>query len=478
MQSFAFEPWGAPEEAGVSTRGILRFLDAFEQSRRRIQFHSLILLRHGRIVWRMSPAPYRADVPHTLYSLSKSFTSAAAGFAVSEGLLRWEDSVVDILPEEVPKGREEELRPITLEALLCMGSGLDKASDTPSPSPAISWARHVLSHEVRYPVMTHFSYNSFGTYLVSCMVQKVAGQTVRDYLIPRLFEPLGIEPPAWDQSPEGISCGGFGLHLSTEEIARFGQLLLEKGMWRGHRVLPEGWVELATRKHIENDNGTPQPENDWAQGYGFQFWRCVGGRYRGDGAMGQACFVDDRLDMVCAVTCGTNDLAEEFRMIREHLFAAPDLPPGTPEDRAELRRRTEALRYVGPADDGRDGEWPEGAFETSFMGQKMFLSVERAEEEKLRLTVSFEQGGGFTLALPRGDLGPAGEQPWQQTTLHFVGAYGWQEGKLQVSIHCLNGPETMEGFFRREGEKLIFEGVGVNFPDGGTEFVPHHGSAE
>ena len=469
MNTFEFESWGSPEEAGISSAGILRFLDEWEKVRKRIQLHSLIILRHGKIAWRMNVSPYTDRTLHTMYSLSKSFTSAAAGFAVSEGLLRWEDSVVDLLPEEVPEGREDVLRPITLEALLCMGSGLDKASDSPSPDPAVTWARHVLSHEVRYPVMTHFSYNSFGTYLVSCMIQKVTGQTVRDYLIPRLFDPLGMETPEWDQSPEGISCGGFGLHLKTDWIARFGQCLLQRGKWQGKQVLPEGWVELATREHIANYEGSPQEGNEWGQGYGYQFWRCIGGRYRGDGAMGQACFVDERQDMVIAVTCGTNDLGEEFGLIREYLFSAPDLAPAGPEIRETLRQRTAALRWEGPEDDGTAGEVPEGVWETAFQGGPVRLQMEKAGDERIRMRFDFGNDR-LDLELPRKEPGPAGTQTWQGSVLHYLGAFGRKDGKLSVSIRCVNGPETLEGTFRQAGDTLVFEGLGVDFPDHGTVY--------
>lgn len=471
MKPFEFETWNTPEEAGISSAGLLRFLDEWEKVRKTIQFHSLILLRHGKIVWKMNVAPYTDRTPHTMYSLSKSFTSAAAGFAVSAGLLRWEDSVADILPEEIPEGREHILRPITLEALLCMGSGLDKASDTPSPDPSVTWARHVLSHEVKYPVMTHFSYNSFGTYLVSCMIQKVTGQTVRDYLIPRLFDPLGIRTPEWDQSPEGISCGGFGLHLETDDIARFGQCLLQHGKWQGKQVLPKGWVELATREHIANYEGTPQEGNEWGQGYGFQFWRCIGGRYRGDGAMGQACFVDERQDMVAAVTCGTNNLKDEFGLIREYLFTAPDLDPAGNKVQETLRCRTESLRWAGPENDGMEGKLPEGTYETEFQGQPVRMRVEEIACERLRLQFGFSTGDSQKFELSRAETcRECGEQAWQGSTLHFVGAYGWKQGCLNVSVRCVNGPETLEGLFRPEGNRLVFDGLGVDFPDSGAVY--------
>lgn len=471
MHPSPFEMWESPEAAGVSSAGLLRFLDAWEAVRGKVQFHSMILLRRGKTVCRMNFAPYDDVTPHALFSLSKSFTSAAAGFAVAEGRLRWDSSVTDILPNEVPEGRAEELRPITLEALLCMGSGLDPASDSPAPSPDVTWARHVLSHSVQHPPMTHFHYNSFGTYLVSCMVQRVTGQTIRDYLIPRLFEPLGIETPVWDMSPQGICCGGFGLHLKADDIARFGQCLLQKGVWQGKQVLPEGWVELATAEHIANYDGERQEGNEWGQGYGFQFWRCLDGRYRGDGAMGQACIVDEARDAMLAVTCGTSDMGEEFRLIREHLFPAIGAAAGTAEEQDALRRRIASLGYVFPTDDGSDIPLPEGIFEGEFQGMKRGIGMRRFAMDLLEL--SFYFGGPserLSFYLPRGKAGLCGMMPYGPVS-RFFGCFGWDHGRLHITLRTPDAPDTMDGVFTWADDRLIFEGDGVNFPAGHVEFT-------
>ena len=131
---------------------------------------------------------------------------------------------------------------------------------------------------------TQFRYNTPATFMQSAIVQKVSGQTVLDYLRPRLFEPLGIANPRWDTNSEGISLGGYGLRVRTEDIAKLGQLYLQRGMWNGRRLLPAEWVAQATSRQIGNGD---DPNSDWAQGYGFQFWQCRHGAYRGDGAFGQ-----------------------------------------------------------------------------------------------------------------------------------------------------------------------------------------------
>ena len=471
MKHTIFEAYACPEEGGVSSKGLAAFLDAAEKVKDKVQFHSMILLRHGKAVCRWSWAPYDDHTPHVLYSLSKSFTSAAAGFAVAEGLLRWDSSVTEILPEEIPAENREALRPVTLEALLSMGSGLEEASDTPSPDPKITWARHVLSHKVKYPPMTHFHYNTFSTYIVSCMVQKAAGMTIRDYLMPRLFEPLGIEKPEWDLSPEGICCGGFGLHLSSESIARFGQCLLQKGVWQGRQVLPAGWVELATREHIANYEGDPQAGNEWGQGYGFQFWRCIDGRYRGDGMYGQACMVDEARDAVLAVTCATCDMGAEFALIRDYLFTAFDAEPGTPAEQAALIAKAEQLKYpLCIADDGTVESLPEGTFKTELEELSVFVRLSGFADDMIHMELRFgdEARDALDLYLTRGRLAFAGVNPWQKK--RFFGGYGWQEHKLRIGLRTVDGPDTMEGVFSRTEDQLIFDGIGMDCPGGHVVF--------
>lgn len=468
---FCFDSFACPEDAGVSSRGLLGFLDAWEKKRDQVQFHSLILLRHGKTVCKMNFAPYDDRTPHTLYSLSKSFTSAAAGFAVSEGKIRWDSSVADILPEEIPAGREAELRPITLQALLCMGSGLAPESDSPSPDPAVTWARHTLSFPVLYPPMTHFHYNSFGTYLASCMIQKTTGQTVRDYLMPRLFAPLGIEKPDWDLSPQGICCGGFGLHLSSDSIARFGQCLLQKGVWQGEQILPEGWVEFATREHIANYDGQRQDGNEWGQGYGLQFWRCMGGRYRGDGMYGQCCFVDERTDTVVAATCGCNDMGAEFALIREHLFAAVDAPKGSPADQAALREKIAALAYPFPADDGSDVPLPQGEYRLQDGGASYAVTLKKVLLDQIEIRLHWDGAQETAFTLPRGRAGLVNVFHWNGVEFRVFGCYGWEKGKLNVTVRCPAAPDTLDGVFSWTENELIFDGLGVAFPTGHVVFT-------
>jgi len=177
--------------------------------------------------------------------------------------------------------------------------------DEPSAAPDVVSPESFLAQEVPHLPGTHFKYNTAATFMQSAIVQKVTGQTVLDYLKPRLFEPLGITQPVWDTNFQGISLGGYGLRVRTEDIARFGQLYLQKGQWNGQQLIPSIWVEQATDKQVSNGSN---PVSDWNQGYGFQFWQCRHDAYRGDGAFGQYCIVMPKLDAVIAITSGVSSM--------------------------------------------------------------------------------------------------------------------------------------------------------------------------
>jgi CubicO group peptidase (beta-lactamase class C family) len=173
--------------------------------------------------------------------------------------------------------------------------------------------------------------------MCSAIVTKVTGQTVLDFLKPRLFEPLGIEAPRWDASAEGYSLGGYGLFIRTEDIAKFGQLYLQRGKWDGRQILPEKWVEEATSKQVENDKAPSGKNPEWRQGYGFQFWRCRHNAYRGDGRDGQICLVMPDQDVVIAITARTGQMQTELDLVWEKLLPALS-PNRLPENEGELAR--------------------------------------------------------------------------------------------------------------------------------------------
>src|SRR5690348_799820 len=269
-------PRNAPEAQGVSSAALLDFVNALDQQIDGM--HSVMVVRHGEVIAEGWWAPYDAEHNHVLYSLSKSFTSTAVGLAVAEGKLSVDDEVLKFFPGDAPEKPSDNLKSMLVSDLLRMSTGHQVEPKRPADQV---WTKAFLAQTVPFKPGTHFLYNTSATYMLSAIVQKVTGQTVLDYLRPRLFEPLGIENPTWGTSPQGISLGGYGLSIRTEDIAKFGQLYLQKGQWHGKQLVPAAWVETATARQTSNGSN---PQSDWDQGYGYQFWRARHGAYRGDGA--------------------------------------------------------------------------------------------------------------------------------------------------------------------------------------------------
>lgn len=348
-------PRSNPEAQGVSSAGVRAFVEAADQQVDTM--HSFMLVRHGHVIAEGWWAPESADKPHILWSLSKSFTSTAVGLAVSEGKLRIDDKVLSFFPEDAPADPSDNLKAMRVRDLLTMSTG---HAAEPWASGDEVWTKRFLAQPVPHRPGSTFLYNTPATYMQSAIVQKVTGQTVLDFLTPRLFEPLGIDKPTWDQSPQGISLGGYGLYLRTEDIAKFGQLYLQKGQWNGKQIIPAEWIAQATSKQVDNDKAPSGGNPDWRQGYGFQFWMCRHGAYRGDGKDGQFCIVLPEQEAVIAITAKTGNMQRQLDLVWEHLLPAFHADPLEENaDEAEKLRATlsrlslaEPFRatpaYVGP----------------------------------------------------------------------------------------------------------------------------------
>lgn len=312
-------PRSTPEREGVDSSAILAFVHALHAAR--LETHSLMILRHGKVIAEGWWTPYAPDLPHLLYSLSKSFTSTAVGMAVDEGKLSVSDKVISFFPDDLPSEVNEHLAAMEVRHLLTMSTG-QAVEPIPYHDPTVeSWVKGFFQVPVVAAPGTHFLYNTCATYMLAAILAKVTGETLVEYLRPRLFAPLGIDNPHWEMSPQGINTGGFGLSVTTEDIAKFGQLYLQKGMWEGKRLLSEAWVEEATSKQIEN--GNPATFSDWGQGYGYQFWRTqTPGGYRGDGAFGQYCIVLPEQEMVIAMTSAVSEMQPTLDLIWKHILPA------------------------------------------------------------------------------------------------------------------------------------------------------------
>jgi CubicO group peptidase (beta-lactamase class C family) len=332
-------PMSTPSAEGVDATGVHAFLDALEAAPD-IEPHSLMVLRHGKVVADGWWAPYSADRPHLLYSLSKSFTATAAAFAAAEGLLRLDDTVISYFPEFDADITDPRSRAMLVRHIATMASG--HAAETYDRARALDSEEPVRGFLLLPPEGdpgTVFAYNQPATYALAAIVQRVTGQSLTDYLRPRLFDPLGIGDVAWLRGRTGRQLGFSGLHATTDAIARLGQLYLQHGEWEGERLLSEEWVAEATRSHSVNQDDT---WIDWAQGYGFQFWMSRHG-YRGDGAYGQYCLVLPEQDAVVAITGATQEMQKALDLVWRHLlpaFGAAPLPGRQEEDAALAERLT------------------------------------------------------------------------------------------------------------------------------------------
>jgi len=355
-------PRSIPADHGVDPGAVLAFLDAVEADPS-VELHSLMLVRHGHVVAEGWWAPHTPERTRLLYSLSKSFTSTALGFALGEGLFDLDSPVVSYFPEFAADITDAGSRSITLRHLASMASGHDR-----------EMMQEALVRDAREPVRgflltppdrvpgTVFAYSQPCTYTIASVLQRAAGMPLSEYLRPRLFDPLGIGEVGWLTWPPGREQGFSGLFARTEDIAKLGQLYLRRGRWDDIQLLPESYVAQATSRQI--DTADQQDNPDWRQGYGFQFWMSRHG-YRGDGALGQFCVVLPEQDAVIAMTGGTEAMQAVLDAVWAHLL--PGLNSTAADEGAQqfLDDRLRDLRLAPCAAQGRPlrrQDWLDVAF--------------------------------------------------------------------------------------------------------------------
>jgi CubicO group peptidase (beta-lactamase class C family) len=311
-------PISTPEAEGIGSEKIISFLDAANNSG--LEFHSIMIVRNGKKIAEGWWKPYGKDTKHMMYSVSKSFTATAIGLLQSEGKINVHDKVISFFPDQLPPSVSENLAKMSIQHLLIMSVGMAK-------EPGLSmvgddWVKSFLATKIDYEPGTRFLYNSAATYVLSAIVQKVTGEKVIDYLKPRLFNPLGIVDMDWEEDPKGINVGGWGLRIKTEDMAKFGLLFLQKGKWNGNQILPEKWVEEATKVHIIQNPSKTENLNDWEQGYGYQMWRGSHNHYRADGAFGQYIIQLPEKNAVVVITSEMNDMGKGMKLVWDYLVPA------------------------------------------------------------------------------------------------------------------------------------------------------------
>ncbi len=308
----------SPGQQGVRADGISAFVRAAEG--RGIALHSVMVARHGVVVAEGWWEPYRSDQRHMMFSVSKSITATAIGMAQDDGLLTVDDHLMDFFPSLGSRENRRNMRDVRVRHLLAMATGHDvDTMEIMRALPNEDWVRIFMGVPIVFPPGTHFLYNSGASYVLSAIVTARTGKSPRDYLRDRLWGPLGVVDPPWENSPGGLNLGASGVRLTTEELLKLGLLYLRGGSWGGQQVLSEAWVRDATSVHVSNG---ADADDDWAQGYGFQIWRSRHDSYRLDGRYGQFAFVLPSSDAVVAITAGTSASRDIPDLLWEHLLPA------------------------------------------------------------------------------------------------------------------------------------------------------------
>ena len=323
-----------PESQGISSdlfATLLRELDASKDT----EMHHFMALRHGKVICECNFAPYPKGMWHITHSMCKSITGMAIGMLIEEEKLKLDENIYDIFPDHI-NAFSKIFRPvITVENLLTMTSGV-----TFNESGIVSgndWLGSFLNASVNGKPGTEFQYNSLNTYVLSAIVTKRTGETLTEYLTPRLFSPLGITKYYWETCPKGITKGGWGLFLCAEDMAKLGQLYLQKGKWNGQQLVSEYWIEISTARHLKTQNDT--------YGYGYQLWmEQRPGSFEYNGMLGQNVIIYPDMDMVLVTNAGNKEMFQDcimLNIIRKYFpvnYHPADVLPENPLSYSLLKR--------------------------------------------------------------------------------------------------------------------------------------------
>ena len=304
-----------------------KYLEAVKKDSQ--DLHSIMILQHGQIITEKWLGEHSPTELHIMNSVTKTFTATAIGFAVKEGKLKLTDKVISFFPEYLPTNISDNLKEMEIKHLITMtcGHDVEPFEEVTKGTEPGSWEKAFLAAPVAHKPGTKFLYNSVGSYMLAAIVQKVTGEKVIDYLYPRLFRPLGITGVTWEMSPSAVNIGGWGLYMRTEDMAKMGQFILQKGKWNDKQLLPASWIEDASTAFTKqapqwNTDPTKWKESDWVQGYGYQMWICRHNAFRADGKDGQFIIMVPEKDAVIITTANISDMQSELNLIWKYILPA------------------------------------------------------------------------------------------------------------------------------------------------------------
>ncbi|MBQ8274517.1 MAG: serine hydrolase [Bacteroidaceae bacterium] len=466
-------PRSTPEAQGISSARIQEFMDTLMRDRR-TEIHSCIVMRHGHVVAEMYPQPWRKDYRHTMYSVSKTFTSVAVGMCIQDSLVALSDTIGKFI--SMPASATRNVRAITVRDLLTMQSGIPV--DTKMRIHETEWLRAYLSKRNTSVPGTRWAYDSIMSYILSAIVQKATGQMLMDFLQDRLFLPLGITDALWEESPEGITCGGWGLYIRPEAMAAFGQFLLNKGQWHGKQLLSTSWVEEMTKAQSVNER------------YSYHIWQTkYPGWAEANGANGQFIFIIPETDMVVSITQCTGKTAPIQDWIKTmlvdrcmHEALPPPTSPKLPKDSKDSKDLKALKNYTLPLAQGQaycSDSVPSQNTEVN-IASPLVLEDNPLQWKRFGITQSNDtmlldildtDGRKYTITLGYGkwiesefNALPYYNPPFQgnfsnlPATWHVAGSYGWQgKDTLNIELHWVDWltSASLEINFPEQGKAII-----------------------
>ena len=464
-------PRSTPEEQGVPSKALVALFDSLH-ALPLTDMHAVVVMRHGKVIGEMYPKPYAPEYRHTMYSCSKTFVGIAVGLAIEDNRLRLDDRVAAIFPELLPDSVSKDLADMTVRHLLTMASGVKP--DWNMRSRGKEWIRTFLSKPVEAPG-TKYAYDSMVSYMLAAVVQKVTGKKLTEYLQDRVFTPMNVTEWAWEESPEGVNTGGWGVHIQPESLAKFGQLILNEGSWEGKQLVPAEWIREMCKKHRETGREV----------YGYHIWHCGGhdGAVRADGALGQYVISVLDKDMVVVMTEATlGNGRDQRRLIWDVLLPhIQDEPlPANKKDYQKLLKKQEGYKLAevkGKASSAFASNWENKTIE---LGKNTFgwksLKLNFGKKE-VTMTVTETNGKSYEL--------PFGYQQWMTTTFdsyppysitpidrfkglegpyYASGSYAWiSKEELQLKVHYVNWVSALEITFRLDENGEVKLNVQTNY---------------
>ncbi len=442
-----------PESCGIPSAAIgdftckLQKLDAI---------HSFMLMRDDKIIAENYWEPFKKEYKHELFSCSKSFVSAAFGIAAAEKLISIDDKLTDFFPDKLSDKVSARMREVTMRHLLTMSSGHEAcplAYGTTAQKQ--DWVKAFLESELAYKPGTKFVYNSAATYMISAVLRKVTGMNILDYLNDRIFRHIGINADKWDCCPSGINIGGWGLWLTTEDMLRFGYLLLKNGNWDGKQLIPADYLQEATSFQIDNSsNQNP----DWKLGYGYQFWRTSHNSFRADGACGQYILVIPDRNMVMAMTSGVPDMQRILTAFFETVYASANDKP-LPENPAEYRKLQETFDSCShpPVDSPLRFPHKGGVYELEKNSASLRQLAIDFTEKGCSLTFISENGNSEKLCAGYGCHTTNFLRLGEAETRILAASCAWRdENELDIQVYALETPFRDHYYlrFKKDGIEL------------------------